>query len=76
MAYRRDKHGNEVCPPLSEDPRHYDSNTGAPTRDGYNVLCRRPRVAGVDECMEPEEASRIEGFYDDMDAMMTRPSRY
>ena len=66
MAYRRDKHGNEVCPPLAEDPRYYESNSGNFAQDGYRVLCRRPRVAGFDECLPVEEADNIEDMFGEM----------
>lgn len=54
----------EICRPLAEDPRYYDSATGDAKKDGYVRVCRRPRVMGVDECMPLERADRIEGIFD------------
>lgn len=71
MGYRRDSRGQEICEPLAEDPRHYDSNSGDPKQDGYALLCRRPRVRGFEECLPVDEADRIEGIFDDLGAPMS-----
>jgi hypothetical protein len=49
---------------LRPEEKYLDTGgSGRMAQDGYERICRRPRVRGFDECVPVERADRIEGIF-------------
>jgi hypothetical protein len=62
--YGRGQNSCEHLEPLNDKARYTETSQGGPS-EGYEVKARRPRVAVVDEMLDPERAASIEGVMRD-----------